>query len=106
MARHRRGAPFVALLKPANAAEIAADTAGEMRELDLQVRQLIEQAAVDDPHRRGHQRKLPAEHAAEIVGVHARPTDDAGQGVDEHVKIKIGAGFPERPQLLRIEWHM
>src|SRR4029077_2737662 len=34
-----RGAPFVARLKAVDTAEIAADTAGEMRELDFQPRQ-------------------------------------------------------------------
>src|SRR5271163_1671262 len=38
-----RGAPLVALLKAADAAQIAADAAGEMRELDFQIRQFVEQ---------------------------------------------------------------
>ena len=46
------------------------------------------------------------QHATEIVGIHARPANDARQRMDEDVKTKIGAGFPERPQLLRIEWHV
>ena len=50
-----------------------------------------------------HQRKFPAEHAAEIVGIHTRPADDARQRMNKNIKIQIGAGFPERPQLLGIE---
>ena len=98
-----RGAPFVALLKAADAAEIAADAAGEMRELNSQRRQFVEQAAIDQPHRRRHQREFPAEHAAEIVGIHAPPADDARQRMDEDIEIEIGAGFPERPQRLGVE---
>src|SRR6201987_4714532 len=103
MARQLRGALFSTRLKTADAAAIAADTAGEMRELNFQARQLVEQAGIDQAHRRRHQRKLPAEHAAEIVGIHARPANDAWQGMDEDVKVQIGAGFPEWPQLLGIE---
>ncbi len=97
------GAPFVALLETADTAEVAADAAGEMRELNAQVRQFVEQAAIDQPHRRRHQGKLPAKHPAEIVGIHARPADHARQRMDEHVEAEIGTGFPERPQHLGIE---
>src|SRR5207248_5221812 len=101
-----RGAPFIARLKAADAAAITADAAGEMRELDLQRRQFVEQAGIDEADRRRHQRKFPAEHATEIVRIHARPANDARQRMDEDVKTKIGAGFPERPQLLGIEWQV
>src|SRR4029077_19350737 len=50
-----RRAPFVALLKTADAAEIAADATGKMRELNLQCRQVVEQAGIDETHRRRHQ---------------------------------------------------
>jgi hypothetical protein len=77
-----------------------------MRELDLQRRQFVEQARIDETDRRRHQGKLPAEHATEIVGVHARPGNDARQRMDEDVETEIGAGFPEWPQLMRIEWQI
>src|ERR1700752_2888762 len=70
VARKPGGAPLAALLKAAGAAQITADAAGKVRELDAQGRQLVEQSGIDEPHRRGYQRKFPAQHAAEIVGVH------------------------------------
>src|SRR5262249_18999605 len=48
MPRNRGRAPLAALLEAADAPEIAPDAAGEMRELDLQRRQLVEKPAVDD----------------------------------------------------------
>jgi len=56
-----------------------------------------------NPHRRRHQRKFPAKHTAEIVGIHARPPDNPRQRMDEDVKVQIGADFPERLQLLGIQ---
>src|ERR1700691_5526427 len=91
-----RRAPFVALLKAADAAEIAADAAGKMRELDFERRQFVEQAGIDAPHRRRHQRKFPANCASEIVAVHAAPANDARQRMDEDVEAEIGASLPER----------
>ena len=98
-----RRAPFVALLKAADAAEIAADAAGKMRELNLQRRQFVEQAGIDDAHRRRHQREFPAQHAAEIVGAHAAPADHPRQRMDEDVEAEIGACFPERSQFFGVE---
>src|SRR5262245_19640281 len=103
MPRNRGRAPLVALLKAADAPEIAADAAGEMRELDLQRRQLVEEPAVDDPDRRHHERELPAEHAAEVVGVELRPGNDLRQRMDEHIKPEIAGRTPERPQRFGIE---
>ena len=74
-----------------------------MRELHVQRRQFVEQSAVDHAHRRDHQRELPAEHAAEIVGIHVLPADDVGQRVDEHVEAEIGGRAPERTQRLGVE---
>src|SRR5262249_26978397 len=103
MARNRGRAPLAALLEAADAPEIAPDAAGEMRELDLECGQLVEEAAVDEADRRHHQRELPAEHAAEIVGIEQRPGDDLRQRMDEHIESKIGSRTPEWPQRLRIE---
>ncbi len=58
---------------------------------------------IDDAHRRRHQREFPAQHAAEIVGIHLAPADDARQRMDENVEAEIGAGFPERLQFLGVE---
>src|SRR6202030_2923047 len=91
-----RRAPFVALLKAADAAEIAADAAGKMRELDFQRRQFVEQARIDDAHRRRHQREFPAQHAAEIVGAHMAPADHPRQWMNEDVEAEIRARLPER----------
>ena len=83
--------------------EIAADTGGEMGELHLQRRQLVEQAGVDHPHRRNHQRELPAEHPPEIVGIHMLPFDDVRQRMDEHIESEIGGGAPERTQCFTVQ---
>jgi hypothetical protein len=42
-------------LEAADAAAIAADAAGKMRKLNFQRRQFVEQAGIDEPHRRRHQ---------------------------------------------------
>src|SRR5262245_7940923 len=101
--RDRGRAPLAALLEAADAPEIAADAAGEMRELDLERRQLVEEPAVNDADRRHHQRELPAEHAAEIVGIELRPGDHLRQRMDEHIEPEVGSRTPERPQRLGIE---
>src|SRR5262249_1345 len=97
------GAPALARLKAANAAEIAADAAGKVRELDLQAGQFVEQAGIDQADRRRHQGKFPTQDASEIVGIHTRPADNARQRMNKDVEAEISAGFPERPQFLRIE---
>src|SRR5262249_46014957 len=101
--RQRGRTPLVALLKAADAPEVAADAAGEVGELDLQRWKLIEQPAVDDAHGRDHQGEFPAEHASEIVGVELRPRDDLRQRMDEDVEAEIGRRAPERTQRLGIE---
>src|SRR5262245_8607260 len=101
--RDRGRAPLAALLEAADAPEIAADAAGEMRELDLERRQLVEEPAVNDADRRNHQRELPAQHAAEIVGIELRPGDHLRQWMDEHIEPEIGSRTPERPQRLSVE---
>src|SRR3954467_3336609 len=83
VARDRRGAPLVALLETAHAPEIAAHAAGEMRELDIQMGQLVEQPAVDDADGGHHQREFPAQYAAEIVGIELWPVDHLRQRMDE-----------------------
>ncbi len=98
-----RRPPFVALLETAYATEIAPDSAGEMRELDIQVGQLVQQPGIDDLDGGRHQRKLPAQHAAEVIRIHLIPADDLGQGMDEDVEPEIGRRLPERAQLFRIE---
>src|SRR5262245_36680293 len=74
-----------------------------MRDLDLEPRQLVEQAAVDDAHGVHHQREFPTEHAAEIIGIHVPPADDPRQRMNEDVKPEIGGRLPERTQGLAIE---
>src|SRR5262245_6987929 len=100
---NRGRAPLAALLEAADAPKVAPDAAGEMRELDLQRGQLVEEPAVDDADRRHHQRELPAQHAAKIVGIELRPGNDLRQRMDEDIKPEIGSRAPERPQRLRIE---
>ena len=98
VARYRCRAPLVALLETADAAEVAADTTGEVGKLDVEVRQCVKQTAVDDAHGRNHQGKLPAEHAPEIVDMKLRPGNDGRQRVNEHIEPKIGSCPPERQQ--------
>ena len=54
-------------------------------------------------HGRDHQRKFPAEHAAEIVGIHVLPVDDVRQRMDEDIEPEIGRRSPERAQRVRVE---
>jgi len=58
MARDAGSAAFLPLLQRADARQVSPDAAAEMRKLNLQRRQLVEGAAVDDPHRRHHQREF------------------------------------------------
>src|SRR5438876_5044783 len=95
MPHNRRSAPLVALLEAADATEIAADAAGEMGELDLQRGQLVQEPAVDDADGRDHQRELPTQHAAEIVGIELRPGDHLRERMDEHIEPEIGSRAPE-----------
>ncbi len=104
VARHGGGAPFVALLKAADAAEIAADAAGEMRELNPQAsavrragRELISRTAAVISE--NSQPSMRPRSSASM----RRPADDARQRMDEDIEIEIGAGFPERPQCLGVE---
>src|SRR5215813_9619677 len=52
MTRNAGGAVFLPVLQPVNVRQIAADATGEMGELNLQRGELVEQATVDDAHRR------------------------------------------------------
>src|SRR5262245_42335438 len=103
MARNRGGAPLVALLEPADATEIATDAAGKMGELDLQRRQLVQQSAVDDTDGCQHQRELPTQHAAEIVGIELWPGDHLREWMNEHIEAEIGGRTPERPERFGVE---
>src|SRR5260370_6841629 len=89
MPRNRSGAPLVALLEPSDTTEIAADAPGEMGELDLQCRQLVQKPAVDDADGRNHQRELPTQHATEIIRIHPPPAHHLRQRMHEHITPDI-----------------
>ena len=67
------------------------------------MRQLVEDAPVDQPQGRGHQREFPAKDAAQIIRIHLRPVDDVGKRMDEDIEAEIGGGLPERLQVLAVE---
>ena len=63
MTGNLRCATFFTILEPTDAREVTSDAAAEMRNLKSLVKEAHEKTAIDESHRRYHQRKFPAEHA-------------------------------------------
>jgi hypothetical protein len=101
--RESSGAALLPLLQGANARQVSADAAGKMRDLNLQAGQIVEQAAVDEPHRRHHQGEFPTEHPPKIVRIHGAPGDNPWQRMNEDVEPEIGSRLPEWAQGYGIE---
>ena len=67
-----------------------------MGELDLEIGEPVEHAAIHDAQRRHRQREFPAQHPAKIVGIHPVPADYLGQRMDKDIDAAVGHRLPER----------